>query len=811
MHIISPLMRTRLDRYVLREISGPLALGFIIYTFILLLQYLFQSAEMIIQRGLPVSTVIRLILHVIPSTCVLTIPMSMLFAILIAVGRLSSDSELIALRSCGISLMTLFRPVLLLSTLLAGLNIYLSMQVMPHSNHALELLKLEIAARSVSQQIQPRVFYEEWPGKVVYVFEIPQGQTRWKGVFFADTVPRGDKHQITIAEWGEPRVDAAGELLVLSLENAVTHTMSLKDPGDYQVIHQEHWNVVLEDQFTSRKRAEISATKSVRARDLSELWEWIKDPYSTDEMRNVAWVQIHKNFSIPTACLVFGLLALPLGFSNRRGSRSSGFVLSLLVIIGYWIVLSNGEEAARYGNMAPWLAMWLPNVIFGGLGLMLLVRRNRDRGLSLGRLGHGFYALLGGLAALGRRRQERQERRRAERPVSQREKRRDRRRESHEESPREGRLVLRLPQFHLRFPNIMDRYVIRTFLGIFLVVVASGLTLFVMADLTDLLDDIVKNQAPREVVFNYFKYQSLQIFYTICPILVLVTMLMTYSLMSRTNEVTAFKALGVSLFRLSVPAVVIAALISLFNFYLQSEVLPASNRRVSELRDEIIGRSTNRHYQRADRQWVFGQDRFIYNYLHFSEEDETLQRLQVFEFNDDHQLVARLFTQSARYDGEHWTIAGGWRRTFEGRRILDFSPFQEAVRSDFPETPDYFTAEVRPPEQMRFDELKTYIGELEQRGERVPDLKVELYNKISFPVVSLIMALVALPFAFRLGRQGALYGIGVAVVLGIIYMALFVFFSTLGKTGAFPPLLAVWSPNLVFGVMSLYLFLGVRT
>jgi LPS export ABC transporter permease LptF/LPS export ABC transporter permease LptG len=793
-------MRTRLDRYVLREISGPLGLGFLVYTFILLLQYLFQSAEMIIQRGLPVSTVLTLLLHVIPSTCVVTIPMSMLFAILIAVGRLSSDSELIALRSCGISLMTLFRPILILSTLLAAVNVYLSVQVMPRSNHSLELLQLEIAARSVSQQVQPRVFYEEWPGKVVYVFEIPQGQTRWKGVFFADTVPRGDRHQVTLAEWGEPRVDAAGELLVLSLENAVTHTMNLKDPRDYQVIHQESWNVVLEDQFTSRKRAEISATKSVRARDLQELWEWIQDPYSTEEMRNVAWVQIHKNFSIPFACLVFGLLALPLGFSNRRGGRSSGFALSLLVIIVYWIILSQGEEAARYGKMEPWLAMWLPNFLFGALGLMLLTRRNRDRSLAPGGLLRGFWALLGGLTSLGRKRRSRQARRRQERSQARR-----------AEVSEGNRIVLRLPQFYLRFPNLMDRYVIRTFCGVFLLVCASGLTLFVMADLTDLLDEIVKNQVSQQVVFNYFKYHSLQIFYTICPILVLVTTLMTFSLLSRSNEVTAFKALGVSLFRLSVPAVTMAILVSVFAFYLQSEVLPASNRRVMQLRDEIKGRPSNRNYQRADRQWIFGQDRFIYNYLHYAPASQTLQRLQLFEFDQNHQLRARLFTESARHDGSGWTLERGWRRTFEARRVADFTPFRDPVRVDLPESPDYFTAEVRPPEQMRFEELKSYIGELEQRGERVPELKVELYNKVSFPAISLVMALVALPFAFRLGRQGTLYGIGVAIVRGMVFMALFVFFSTLGKAGAFPPLLAVWSPNLVFGFLSLYLFLGVRT
>ena len=113
----------------------------------------------------------------------------------------------------------------------------------------------------------------------------------------------------------------------------------------------------------------------------------------------------------------------------------------------------------------------------------------------------------------------------------------------------------------------------------------------------------------------------------------------------------------------------------------------------------------------------------------------------------------------------------------------------------YPETPAYFDSEIRPPEQMRYGELREYIEELRDSGQPVPELQVELYNKIAFPVVSLIMALVALPFAFRLGRQGALYGIGLSVVLGMVFLAIFVFFTKMGEAGALPPAVAVWSPG----------------
>ena len=112
---------------------------------------------------------------------------------------------------------------------------------------------------------------------------------------------------------------------------------------------------------------------------------------------------------------------------------------------------------------------------------------------------------------------------------------------------------------------------------------------------------------------------------------------------------------------------------------------------------------------------------------------------------------------------------------------------------------------------MRYGELKGYIQELKESGQAVPELEVELEDKIALPVASLIMALVALPFAFRLGRQGALYGIGLSLVLGIVFLAIFAFFTKLGEAGALPPIVAVWSPGAVFALLSGYLFLGVRT
>jgi len=802
-------VRNRLSRYIIAEILGPLGLGFLVYTFILLVRFLFQSAEMIIRRGLPAGVVGRLLLLTLPNIIVLTLPMSLLFGILIAVGRLSSDSELIAIRSSGISLLTLYKPILILSGFFTLLNTFLMVYALPWGNHSLQELRLEIMTQSISQQVQPRVFYEEWEGKVVYVFEVPQGEKRWKGVFLAESLPTGATNQITIADQGEVRVDPTGEKVILRLFNAVRHKVDMNAPDRYEISRHKRLDLILDDQFTSGRKAKMSISKGIRELTIQELRDLREDPTANAEQHNLAEVEIHKKFSIPMACMVFGLFALPLGINNRRGGKASGFALSIAVIVVYYILLNNGEEAARFGKVPGWLAMWAPNILLAVCGVFLLIRRNRDKSLLMSRIDRWVREdVWGGLLRLkGIRQGLRQERRQEQ----------QRRRELKEASmparkARRRDLVLLLPRLRLVFPNLLDRYVVRQFTMVFSLVVLSGISLFIIFDLSETIDDILKNKVANGLVLNYYKYLSLQMFYEIAPIVVLVTTLMTFSLLARKNEIVAAKALGISLYRLALPALAVSLLVTLFCAYLESEVLPASNEKVAQLKDRIRGNATVHTYRRADRQWLFGQGRYIYNYLHYDPQMQSLQRLQVFDFDANHRLNRRLSAETATFIGDQqWVFSNGWSRSFKEVDVTSYKRFDVPKIVNYPETPTYFDSEIRPPEQMRYGELKEYIEELKESGQTVPELQVELYNKIAFPVISLIMALVGLPFAFRLGKQGALYGIGFSVVLGMIFLGVYAFFTKMGEAGALPAAVAVWSPGAVFSMLGVYLFLGVRT
>jgi len=798
----------RLDRYVLKEILGPLVLGFLVYTFILLLRFLFQSAEMIIRRGLPWATVGELLLVTLPNIVVLTIPMSLLFGILIAVGRLASDSELTAIRASGVGLSRLYRPILLLAATLTAINVVLMIYALPWGNHSLQQIRLEILTRSVSQQVQPRIFSEDWQGKVLYVFEAPPNETRWKGVFIAEASSASEENQITTAEWGEVRVDQQGERVVLELTDATRQKVNLASPTRFEVSRNKRLELILEDQFMTNQRAKWAISKGVRELTLKELARLARDRSAPDEQRNLARVETNKKFSIPAACLAFAFIALPLGINNRRGGKGSCIAMSIAVLAVYYILLFNGEEAARYGRIPGWVAMWSPNLILTAVGIFLLIRRNRDKSLLFSRVDRWIRRdVWGGILRFRslRKRPAATSPLLPDPPLPT-------AAAATAKSAEERGVVLRIPRLRLLFPNLIDRYVVRLFLVVLSIVTATGISLYVIADLTERIDEILKNKIAKDLVFSYYKYMSLQIFYDIAPVVILVTTLMTFSLLSRTNEVTAAKALGVSLYRLALPVIVSALLVSSFCAYLEAQVLPASNERVAQIRDKINGKETVRTYRRADRQWLFGHGRFIYNYSYYDPRNHSLQRLHVFDFDESHNMVRRLYAENAVYDGNgNWVFENGWARTLDHGSVTNFTRFRGKRTVAFPETPDYFDAEIRPPEQMAYGELRSYVAELKASGQAVPELEVQLYNKLAFPVISLIMSVVALPFAFRIGRQGTLYGIGVSIVLGIIFLAIFAFFKTLGEAGAIPAAAAVWSPSALFTLLSSYLFLGVRT
>ena len=801
-----------LTRYVLKEMVGPTVLGFVFYTSIILMQQLFDMAGMIISRSLSIAVVGRLLLLSLPHITVLTVPMSLLFGVLIAIGRLSSDSEIIAMRALGISTRTIYRPVFFFSALIFLLNVYLINFVLPVGNVRLKALQAELITSSVEKQIRPRIVYDEYDNLMIYVNDVDRATGQWKGVFVADsrseeptkgTTPRDivraaaakppedptvsalaqrSGQRIIVAESGSLSILKPSRQVWMNLRSAVTHVWDPRKVERYDLNQNETQRLLVADTTMSDFTASRLA-RSLREMNLRELLVQAQIGRRVDpQMYNQARVEIHKKFAIPFACLVFGILGLPLGITNRRGGKSSGFSLSIGIILVYYLMINNGEQLAANGSIPPAVAMWAPNIILLALGIYLLARANRDAGArreswTVGRILHAGKSLFA---------------RKKTQPA---------------ETGEEPSLLSRLD---ITFPNILDRYILGQFLKVLGLVLISVMALFVIVDYTNIAADVRENNISANTVFAYYRFLVFQILNWTVPISVLVATLVTFGIMSRNNEVTAIKSGGVSLYRVAVPIVAVAALMSVFSYLILDFVLPYANQRKNALERQIQGKKPLASGQQ--RLWFFGKGRYLINFLSYDRDRQQLSQVQVFEFDStDFRLTRRVFAQRARWNGNAWEFENGWIRSFPGGGQSTYTPITRPLALQYSETPDDFETEAKLPDQMTFTQLRRYIDTIRATGYAADELSVKLYEKTSWPVISLVMALIALPFAFRVGKRGALYGIGIALILGITYWMIFAVFTKFGEVGNLPALLSAWAANILFAIAAVYMFLHVET
>jgi lipopolysaccharide export LptBFGC system permease protein LptF len=245
-------------------------------------------------------------------------------------------------------------------------------------------------------------------------------------------------------------------------------------------------------------------------------------------------------------------------------------------------------------------------------------------------------------------------------------------------------------------------------------------------------------------------------------------------------------------------------------FSLEERLLARANRRAESLNAQIRGR-TPRTFNALNRQWVAGRERRIYHYALFNAETNEFAGLSLYDLDTGRWRLARhTFVDRAQFSpGAGWTGGVGWEVVFGRSGIPSWQPMVGKTLALEP--PEYF--ETAPPdaELMTYTELQRHVRDLRSSGFNVVPLLVDLQRKIAFPLVTVVMTLLAVPFGVTTGRRGAMYGIGLALGLGMVYWLLMSTFAAIGAGGLLPPLLAAWAPNLLFAAGATYLLLTVRT
>lgn len=773
-----------LRRYILREVVSHGLIGAALFTFVVFMRDVGRILELAVRNSAPFPSVAEIFFFTIPTALTVTIPMGVLVGILIGLSRLAADSEVTAMRASGLGAGLFLKSLAvfaLIAWLLATVN---TLVIAPRSAAALAALRDRLKTSQASFEVQPQVFYEDFNNYVLYVqdSEAAEGAAVWKKIFLADISTPGAP-KITLANEGVA-ISESPESLRLHLENGSTHEAIPRQPEQYSISSFGETDLPIRLPAAQDKTPrELAPIPQITTSELLRRARTSPDPAQSRRY----WIEFHRRLALPAACIVLALIGIPLGLSAKKGGKATGFVLTILLVFVYYFISLFGVTLARQGRVSPGLGVWLANAVFFGTGILLLWAADR-RALEIRSI-PDLWARL---------------RRRIE----------HRRQTNGDTSDALERSLSRPRLFSSSFPQIFDDLVLRDFAVHLSLVLASFVVLMLVFNFFELLGDIFRNRVPLFTVGEYLlRVIPSTLYEPLMPLSVLVAVLVTFGLMEKSNEITAMKATGTSIYRIVAPVLVVAVAIAASMFFFNEVYLPESNKRQERLRNLIKGKPPQT-FLRPDRKWIFGQKSTIYYYEFFDADRNTFGNLSAFEFDPKtFAITRRIYAARAHWEEDlnNWVFEQGWSRKFRGAAIEDFRTFDVSTFSEITEPPAYFKKEVKQSSEMSYAELSQYIDDLQQSGFDVVRLRVQLHKKLAYPLIAFVMAVLAVPFAFRAGKRGALGGVATALGIALVYWVTSGLFEALGNINQLPPALAAWSPDLIFALVGGYLILKVPT
>ncbi len=778
-----------LSRYVFREILISSLLGTVLSTFVIFLQTADKLFEVLVGSNAKFFTVLPLFLWTIPPLLPLSIPFGVLVGILIWLGRLSSDGEIIAMRAAGVSSRKVIAPVLFFASIGVAIAAYASLVLTPQAFAEKTRILNQIKATQLSAEIEPRVFDEDFPNHIVYIGDMQPGNVvLWKRVFIADVTPpaqrssglkdKADGPMVTVAREAIAISDAAHNRIQLTMRDSSTHEMS-KD-GVANDSSSEKSLQALDAQPPTQETLHGAA---LGTRELIDAIRKMNQAHN----RGPDWledeIELQKRLALPLACLVLAMVGIPLGITTRKGGKSAAYINAIfLAFICYYSSFVSLVNLARQRAAPAQIALWIPNEVIGVVGIIFLLRLEMpgDRDVvsylkdAFGRTWNWF-----------------------------------KRTAPREENVPTGWRIPLLPQ-------IVDTHILSTFVFYFTVLLVSFVSLILIYNFVELMGDMVRN-SNLVTVLTYLFFLTPKEIYDMTPISVLVAVLVTLGVMSKQNEITAFKACGVSLYRLTAPLIVACFVLSGSLLAFDYQYVPAANRRQEALRDEIKGRP-KQSWLRPDHKWKKGNGSVIYYYKYFDSAERMMEEVNVFELDPaSFQLKREIVAARARWNAslKTWVFEDGWRADFAGANCQSYDafhgPLQPKVFAELTEPPEYFVKEVTQDKQMNFVQLRSYIADLTQSGFNTTKLQVQFYRKFAVPMFAIIMALIAAPFGFMVGSRGAMAGIGISILIALSYLAIGTLFEKLGEVNLLLPAMSAWAPDLIFFLAGGYLMMRLRS
>src|SRR5689334_20906481 len=751
-------------------------ISLLLLTAVLLAQQAARMAELVIYADLPFSLLGSIGAALLPGVLIFSIPLATLAGIIVGFSRMGSDSEIVAMRSAGIGSWTMIWPALLIGLLFTGATTYLHLKEAPEAARDLERIALQGALAKLDSPVEPRTF-STLPRYVIYVRDGNKDLGTWGRVFiFGQQSDQTTK--VYTARSG--RIDSSGDQseLVLSdvLATEFPNAGTPDQPASNSSARNGKKSYVVErlDQLRfsiNTGRSDITQRLNQRdtnadAMDWGDLRERVASG-TADERQEAARI-LNRRTALSLAPLVFSLLGAILGLRIRRGGKSAGVLLTIIVVIVYYLLSLLGESLARAGSISPYIGPWLATSFILALSLLFLFVRRVPflSSVSLSR-----------------------------RPKS---------------SAQPTKAASKQRGFAaLGFPNLMDATLFRSLVLSFVVCFVALAAIFNIFTLFELWRFIAVNNASAGLVGRYLLFLLPLITVELFPATMLISVLVTYALLARRHEAIAWWASGQSVYRLMMPGFLFALTMGFGSWLVQEHVMPGSNLKQDALRARIRGGEA-RAITRTGRQWLASTDtRRFYSY-EFSEDGQLIQPV-IYELDPEAvHLVQMVSGESATWiDASHLNLKNTETLTLKGMEV-EARKASETIFAGV-ESPAVFKPTIDKPSQLSAQDLQTYLRAAKQRGTDVSALAVALQRKYAGPFSVIIMAIIGMPLAVSFGRKGTVIALCAAVVVGVLYWAVGGGFQQLGNHGLLRPSVAGWSPLVIFTAAGTYFLSRVRT
>lgn len=357
--------------------------------------------------------------------------------------------------------------------------------------------------------------------------------------------------------------------------------------------------------------------------------------------------------------------------------------------------------------------------------------------------------------------------------------------------------------------RILALYVAREFLKLFGFLVVGFVAIFTLFDFIEKVDNFLEAGVPGSTMLSYFLLQLPEVTTLMVPMAVLMGSVLSLGLMAKKNEVVAIKSSGVSMFRFSLPIIMISVVLALGVAMVNETVLPQTKTRTNYIWNVLVEKQPGKLFQK-ERFWYKGQNS-IYQIGSYQPESQSLSDVTYYRFSKDFTLSERLDAKRGRYVGGRWVFFEGmYQKRLPGGGYT--SHIFEELALKLPERPQDFTRLSKPSEEMSLGELARYVNKVQAKGFDPLKQRVDLQAKLAFPFVCLIMALIGIPLAlFKERGQFLAPALIIGLALALFYWVAFGYCrSIFGYSGVLPPVMAVWLPNVLFGLAGIYLFANVK-